>query len=456
VIPHPDRRDARASERGIADGQADHPRFKVFSSSLCAQHAQAARQFVMFASLTKSFNALFAIQKKKKDQKVGLASLPNVQEEMMVAAGLVIPIVALHGVPEEIPDEANLTREGISTEGRPRSSLRRKVVKDTDSKTDSVLIVPSPTLPLTLTKCIQFLDEHALTQKGLYRVSGRVDVVAMLCGLFRDHESDITLNPPNSDNSEAQRRPLSADAVSFQGMFSNSGLLYDNDVHVVAGVVKAWCRTGIVSDDKLQPLVPYDFYSRMVGVMELADYRVRMIALQDILHSLPSPNFAILKYLSLHLGRVVQYSTVNGMSAKNLALIFGPTLVRHASEEGVQALQDQAMTCGVVEMLIDYGDWLFGPIEYEQEEDEAAEGESSLPTPELVRRASSRLLLKPREKPMESDTLLRRKQGNRNFIYLGEEESTAGSLRRSVASATGSEDGSVMGSQRSSLRQSVA
>jgi hypothetical protein len=392
----------------------------------------------MFASFSKSLATLFSTRKKK-EQKVGLASLPTVQEEMTFQPETPIPTVC---IPQSSPRES--AREESANEARPRSSLRRKVVKDTDSKTDSLHMAPSPALPLTLTKCVQFLDEHALNQKGLYRISGRLDIVAMLSGLFRDHESDIVLNPPNSDT-DIPRRPLSADAVSFQGMFSNPSLLYDNDVHVVAGVVKAWCRTGIMSDGKLQPIVPYEAYTKLIHAMDIGDYRGRMIALQDILHSLPSLNFAILKHLSLHLGRVAQYSSINGMTAKNLALIFGPTLLRHASEEGVQALQDQPSTCSVVESLIDYGDWLFGPIEFEQEAESVDKEEAQ--GADMIRRPS-RLSLKLREKPLESETLLRRKQGNRNFIYLGDEDSI---MRRSVASATSEE-----ASQKSSVRQSVA
>lgn len=45
------------------------------------------------------------------------------------------------------------------------------------------------------------------------------------------------------------------------------------------------------------------------------------------INSLPDPNYATLRALTLHLNRVQDHSSANRMTAGNLAIIFGPTLM---------------------------------------------------------------------------------------------------------------------------------
>jgi hypothetical protein len=46
-----------------------------------------------------------------------------------------------------------------------------------------------------------------------------------------------------------------------------------------------------------------------------------------IINSLPDPNYATLRALTLHLHRVIDNSGVNRMNSQNLAIVFGPTLM---------------------------------------------------------------------------------------------------------------------------------
>ena len=93
--------------------------------------------------------------------------------------------------------------------------------------------------------------------------------------------------------------------------------------------------------------------------------------------------------------RVAQNSHVNRMTSRNLAIVFSPTLMMKAPEPGEQQnattlamgrlLVEAPVLSTVVETLIDYASWVFGPIEFEEEEgageDEAleyADGEGSM------------------------------------------------------------------------------
>ncbi|KAI8854082.1 Rho GTPase-activating protein domain-containing protein, partial [Chytridium lagenaria] len=57
-------------------------------------------------------------------------------------------------------------------------------------------------------------------------------------------------------------------------------------------------------------------------------WRERMIAMQDMVHNLPTKHFDTLKFLCEHLQRVSSFSAHNKMTQKNLSIIFGPTLLK--------------------------------------------------------------------------------------------------------------------------------
>lgn len=60
---------------------------------------------------------------------------------------------------------------------------------------------------------------------------------------------------------------------------------------------------------------------------EHEDDIVRRDSLHGIINSLPDPNYATLRAMTLHLYRVMDNSHVNRMNSHNLAVIFGPTLM---------------------------------------------------------------------------------------------------------------------------------
>lgn len=54
----------------------------------------------------------------------------------------------------------------------------------------------------------------------------------------------------------------------------------------------------------------------------------------------------------MHLKKVVQHSGVNKMEARNLAIVFGPTLVRSGDDNMVTMVTDMSHQCRIVESLI--------------------------------------------------------------------------------------------------------
>lgn len=63
---------------------------------------------------------------------------------------------------------------------------------------------------------------------------------------------------------------------------------------------------------------------------------VRRDSLHAIINSLPDPNYATLRALTLHLNRVQENSSTNRMNGSNLAIVFGPTLMGANTGSNIQ------------------------------------------------------------------------------------------------------------------------
>lgn len=69
-------------------------------------------------------------------------------------------------------------------------------------------------------------------------------------------------------------------------------------------------------------------------------------------HELPDHHYETLKFLMFHLKKVVAHSDSNKMQARNLAIVFGPTLVRTADDNMETMVKHMSHQCRVVESLI--------------------------------------------------------------------------------------------------------
>lgn len=110
-----------------------------------------------------------------------------------------------------------------------------------------------------------------------------------------------------------------------------------HDVNSVAGLLKQFFR------DLPDPLLTAEHYKSFIEAASMYfeaesysitnfwpendDDIVRRDSLHAIINSLPDPNYATLRALTLHLNRVQENSPSNRMNASNLAIVFGPTLM---------------------------------------------------------------------------------------------------------------------------------
>ncbi|XP_054471568.1 N-chimaerin isoform X2 [Anoplopoma fimbria] len=98
---------------------------------------------------------------------------------------------------------------------------------------------------------------------------------------------------------------------------------------------------------------------KMAFDKELTDPEKKLEAFREALALLPPSHIETLKYLMAHLKRVTQNEKFNLMNAENLAIIFGPTLMRAPDLDAMTALNDIRYQRQVVEVLIKNEDVLF-------------------------------------------------------------------------------------------------
>jgi hypothetical protein len=147
-------------------------------------------------------------------------------------------------------------------------------------------------IPRIIVKCIEVVERDGLNETGIYRVC----CVASELQKLR-HEFDR-----NSHRAEE--------------------MLTQKNVHVAANLLKLFFR------ELPEPLFTSTLYKQFLHAIQLTDTDNQRVTLLQTLELLHPDNQKILFYLFDHLIRVSQYSNINMMHLENLAVVFGPTLMR--------------------------------------------------------------------------------------------------------------------------------
>ncbi|KAJ1574162.1 hypothetical protein NDA12_005999 [Ustilago hordei] len=186
-------------------------------------------------------------------------------------------------------------------------------------------------VPAILEKCATAIEEMGIENMGIYRLSGTT--------------------------SKVQRLKASFDADWRQvDLFKDEAM---QDINIVAGCLKLWFR------ELPEPLLTHELYSSFIEAAKIDNDRLRHIRLHERVNELPDANYATLKYLIRHLHKVTELQHLNQMSASNLAIVFGPTLLSpppagyedrtttaaNASAGGIQ-LHDMTFQCRAVETIL--------------------------------------------------------------------------------------------------------
>ncbi|XP_045596961.1 rho GTPase-activating protein 1 isoform X4 [Procambarus clarkii] len=175
-------------------------------------------------------------------------------------------------------------------------------------------------IPPVLKNCITFLDHpDALETEGLFRRSSAAAVVKSV-----------------------QERFNKGEEVIFD---------LDTDVHTAAVIIKTFLR------ELEEPLMTFDLYDEVIQFQGLNKSDRLTTIKQIILEKLPEDNYLVLKFLVNFLSKVMDRSDLNKMTASNLAVVFGPNLVRPRG--GQMSLNAIAPINLFVEVMLTYPHQIF-------------------------------------------------------------------------------------------------
>lgn len=191
-------------------------------------------------------------------------------------------------------------------------------------------------IPPLVQRCVAVVDSRGTTVKGIYRVSGVKSKVEKLCQAFEN---------------------ISAEFVDLTDVHPN----------VIANVVKLYMR------QLPEPLMTFRLYSEFIrvgracpapgsGTSAPADEREAVAQLAKLCGQLPKHHYNTLGFLCHHLNRVAEQAEVNNMPASNLAIVFGPTLLKTTEgSASLSSLVDTVHQTRVVELLTRHATSVFGP-----------------------------------------------------------------------------------------------
>lgn len=147
-------------------------------------------------------------------------------------------------------------------------------------------------LPSIVYRCLEYLDHvDACAEEGIYRLSGSSTAIEKLRELFeRNRDVDLKLLDPAPD------------------------------VHAVAGLLKAYFRE--LPDSLLTP----ELHPQFMKIFEMSEVSDRVLELASLVSKLPLANYTLLREIIAHLITIVQNSTKNKMTSRNIGIVFSPTL----------------------------------------------------------------------------------------------------------------------------------
>ncbi|KAF8514156.1 hypothetical protein JB92DRAFT_2920340 [Gautieria morchelliformis] len=173
-------------------------------------------------------------------------------------------------------------------------------------------------IPMVVEKCILAVEHMAMDYEGIYRKTGGSAQSKAITQLFERGNYDA---------------------------FDLCNLELFNDISSVTSVLKTYFR------QLPNPLLTHALHEAFIGAATLREPRGRAEALSSLVYQLPSEHFHTLRYLMLHLYHVQSRSAENLMNARNLGVVFGPTLMR--SSDPSREYADMAGKALAIEWLIE-------------------------------------------------------------------------------------------------------
>ncbi|XP_048033508.1 SLIT-ROBO Rho GTPase-activating protein 3 isoform X3 [Megalobrama amblycephala] len=180
-------------------------------------------------------------------------------------------------------------------------------------------------IPLVVESCIRFINLHGLHHEGIFRVPGSQTEVNLIRDAFERGEDPLTDS--------------------------------ESDIDSVAGVLKLYFR-GLE-----KALFPEESFSQLMECVQMENMTEKVVQIKTIVSSFPRPVVIVMRYLFAFLHHVSQYSDENMMQPYNLAVCFGPSLLRGVEMGGDEVTLAPQINDLVKTMILHHENIFPGPSE---------------------------------------------------------------------------------------------
>ncbi|XP_064844550.1 rho GTPase-activating protein 23-like isoform X5 [Oncorhynchus masou masou] len=201
-------------------------------------------------------------------------------------------------------------------------------------------------IPMIVEICCGLVEDMGLEYTGIYRVPGNNAVVSSL---------QDQLNK-GSDINPAEEK--------WQ------------DLNVISSLLKSFFR-------KLpEPLFTDDKYNDFIDANRMENAGDRLKTMKKLICDLPDHYYHTLKFLVGHLKTVADHCEKNKMEPRNLALVFGPTLVRTSEDNMTDMVTHMPDRYKIVETLIQHYLWFFSE-DLDKDEKTPVDTKDLVPAPNI-------------------------------------------------------------------------
>ncbi|KAJ3055123.1 hypothetical protein HK097_011436, partial [Rhizophlyctis rosea] len=183
-------------------------------------------------------------------------------------------------------------------------------------------------VPSIVRKCVQVVEQRGMDFEGIYRKSGPLTQInKIIASVNRGDDVDLD------------------DEENYV------------DIMAVTSILKQYLR------DLPEPLIPGSMYSEVLGAASTEDEEAKKGKFVGLLERLPKAHFKTLAFLMRHLYGIQTMSAQNLMSASNLGVVFGPTLMRPPTEQELQLdMTEASLKSAAIEYLVKHAPELFPEV----------------------------------------------------------------------------------------------
>jgi hypothetical protein len=183
-------------------------------------------------------------------------------------------------------------------------------------------------VPIVIDECLRYLrSKNAHAKEGIFRISGPKGDITDLHQVF---ETNIDVTIPDT-----------------------------TDVNTVSGVLKMFLK------ELPEPLLTWDLFDHCMQIPKLSDGPPRIDALRRVLSELPYDNQICLATLLQYMTLINAHSATSKMSFTNLAIVFGPNVLRKQDAKPEEEIAWMQTVNQVVMMVMQYADQMGLPSRFE-------------------------------------------------------------------------------------------